>query len=465
MESFDLIIIGGGSAGFSAAARASELGVKTAVINDGLLGGTCVNVGCVPIKHLLEVSNAYYYPQRTPFKGFRVTGSDFNFKAAMRDKDEIVESMRRDNYINVIRDMPDVTLFKGRARFTSTNRVEINGQILEAPKFVITTGSRSHALPLPGVDKVSYLTNIEALSLKSQPRSLVVVGGGPLGLEFAQLFFHFGTEVTLLEKEEQILPLEEPEVSEELRKNLSEEGIRIHTGVDIIGLREEDNLKVVDAKIKGSSQSFRAEQLLMATGVVANTENIGLESAGVETERGSIKVNQEMRTTASHVWAAGDVVGGLCFEPVAAKEGYIAVSNAIENSGKTIDYGSVPHTTFTNPQAASVGWTEEAFTEKFKICACRVVLMSYVPKAKAIKDTRGLIKMVINPQTLKIVGVHIVSPLAGDLIHEGTLAVKFGLTIDEIIDTVHVFPTLSESIKLAAQAFRRDVTKMSCCVE
>lgn len=176
-------------------------------------------------------------------------------------------------------------------------------------------------------------------------------------------------------------------------------------------------------------------------------------------------VDERLRTTALYIWAAGDVIGPPHLETVAAKEGHIAAENALMGAGKTIDYSVIPHAVFTSPQVASVGLTEEQFANRHKVCACRVVKMEHVPKAKAIKDTRGLIKIVIDPRTSRIVGVHIVAPLAAEMIHEAVLAVKYKLTIDELIDTVHVFPTLSEGIKLAAQSFKRDITKMSCCVE
>ena len=468
MNEFDLIIVGGGAAAFAAATKASELGTKVVIINSGLpIGGTCVNVGCVPSKVLLEIGSEYYYPKHPRFRAVKNGHSaSFNFKDAIAEKDEMVNALRQSNYIRVAEGLTGLTVIEGRARFVSPQQVEVNGQTLEADKFIIATGSRPRILPFKGIDKVRYLTNREVLSLSRLPESMIVIGAGPLGLEFAQIYARFGTEVTVLEKERQILPLAEREVADELQRCLEAEGIQIHTGVDIEELREKKELKVVEAKVGSDSQTFRAEELLIATGVAPNTEDMGLELAGVKVVRdGFVQVNGELQTSVPHIWAAGDVVGKPFLETVAAKEGYIAVSNALEGTNKTIDYDSVPKAVFTDPQVASVGITEKEEMRRLNTCACRTLEIAQVPKAQAIKETRGLVKMVVHPQSGVIMGVHMVAPMAADLIHEATLAVKFKLTIDDIIDTVHVFPTMSEAIKRVAQSFKRDITKMSCCVE
>ena len=468
MDRFDLIIIGGGAAAFAAATKASELGTKVVIINSGLpIGGTCVNVGCVPSKVLLEIGSEYYYPKHPRFRAVKNGHSmSFSFKDAIEEKDEMVNALRKSNYIQVAEGLAGLTVIEGRARFISTNQVEVNGQTLEADKFIIATGSRPRILPFRGIDKVRYLTNREVLSLSRLPESMIIIGAGPLGLEFAQMYARFGTKVTVLERERQILPRSEPEIADELQRCLEEEGIEINTGVNVEMLREEGSQRVVEAKIGSESITFKAEELLLATGVAPNSDNMGLETAGVEAgSRGFINVNEELRTSASHIWAAGDVVGKTFLETVAAKEGSIAASNALEGTKKTIDYDSVPKAVFTDPQVASVGLTEEEFIRRYNVCRCRTLDIAQVPKAMVIKETRGLVKMVVHPETQVITGVHMVAPMAAELIHEATLAVKFKLTIDDIVDTVHVFPTMSEAIKRVAQSFKRDITKMSCCVE
>jgi mercuric reductase len=472
---YDIIIIGGGAAAFAAATKASDLGVKAVIINSGLpLGGTCVNVGCVPSKILLEIGSEIYNSQHPRFEAVKNGHSTtFNFEAAIREKDEIIGALRESNYRRVAKEL-GIPVIEGRARFISPKQVEVKGQTFEAEQFIIATGSRARILPFKGVDKVHYITNREALSLSQLPKSMIIVGAGPLGLEFAQMYSRFGTKVTMLEKEKQIMPLAETEIADELQRCLETEGIEIHTGVDVEELHEEGNLKVVEAKMGTLQTTVKGEELLLATGVTPNTEELSLDKAGVETERGGfIRVSEEMRTSTPGIWAAGDVagktvsnvMGKMFLETVAAKEGFIAASNALEGTKKTIDYYSVRRAVFTDPQMASVGLTEEGYMQRYNACLCRTIEIAQVPKAMAIKETRGKVKMAIDPKTETVVGVHMVAPMAADLIHEAALAVKFKLTIDDIVDTVHVFPTMSEAIKRVAQSFKRDISTMSCCVE
>ncbi|MDR7435250.1 MAG: mercury(II) reductase [Armatimonadota bacterium] len=469
MKRYDLVIIGGGAAAFAAATKASELSATTVMVNAGLpVGGTCVNVGCIPTKHLLTVGEEYYYPRFPRFKALKGRNHvPLDFKEAIAEKDELVAALRREHYLDVLESLRGVHYIEGRATFRGPHEVEVNGDVIYGEKMIVATGSSTRRLPIPGLNQVDWLDNRSALALQELPKSLVVIGGGPLGLEFAQMFHHFGTEVTVVEVMDQILPRHEPEVAEELQRCLEEEGITIFTGATVEKTSQEpDGTKVLEVRLERGHRTLRATHLLLAAGVSPNTQGLGLEDVGVElTSGGFVKVTDWLQTTVPHIYAAGDVVGRMQLETVAAKEGNLAAENALTGSQKSINYDHVPQAVFTNPQVARVGLTEEEMMHRLGTCSCRTVRISQVPKAKAIKETRGLIKMVAHPQTGQVLGVHIVAPMAADLIHEATLAVKFGLTIDDIIDTVHVFPTLSEGIKLAAQAFRRDITKMSCCVE
>ncbi len=466
MSGYDFVIVGGGAAAFAAATKASELGVRTVMINDGLpIGGTCVNVGCMPSKHLLAVSDEVFYPQRPLFEALGHHKPAFDFKAAIEEKSRLIGALRDTNYHQVLGSFKGVDYIEGRARFRSASEIQVNGDVLAARTVLIATGSRPAVPPLPGLDGVRYLTNREALELEELPGSLIVIGAGPIGLELGQMFLHFGTRVTLLEKIPQILPRIEPEIADELQRALEGEGMEIECACEITRVWQEGERRFVEADVMGERRVFEADQLLVATGVVPNVDDIGLEAAGVARDaRGFIRVNQYMQTSVPGIYAAGDVVGGMFLETVAAKEGMMATANAFEGAARTIDYDTIPAAVFTNPQVATVGLTEEEEVRRFQACACRTVGVARLPKAQAIKETRGLIKMVIHPETSRVVGVHIVAPHAADLIHEAVLAVKFGLTIDDIIDTVHVFPTLSEGIKLAAQAFTRDISVMACCI-
>ncbi len=467
---YDFVIIGGGAAGFSAAIKASELGVKTVIINDGLpIGGTCINIGCVPSKILIEMGNRYYYsknPGYDSLEGKCSCTAPVNFKEAVKEKNKIIETLREKNYVQVLRNLKNVTYVKGRAKFISPREVTVNGKIIRGKKFLIATGSRPRIIPFKGIDKVPVLTNREALTLDYLPEKLIVIGAGPIGLELAQMFHHFGSQVTILEKASQILPRMEPEIAFELHRYLAEEGITIHVNVDITELDKINDKKIVRFQQGGKNMAVEGTDVLIAVGVTPNTDNIDLENAGVTVDQqGFVITDQEMRTTAPHIWAAGDVAGKSFLETTAAKEGYIAASNALENAKKSLDYDSVPQAVFTMPQVAAVGLTEKEFKQRFKGCRCRTIYLNQVPKALATKDTRGLVKMIVHPDTDVILGVHIMASNASELIHEATLAVKFKLTIDDLIDTVHVFPTISEGIKRVAQSFRRDLSVMSCCVE
>lgn len=465
VKELDLVILGAGSAGFAAAIKASELGKKFAIIENGTIGGTCVNVGCVPSKHLLYVGDFYYYSKNHSFRGIMVPSTSVNFSEIIRQKDDVVLALRKSKYIDVLESLPSATFIRGKGVFISKSEVKVDNEVLKAEKFVIATGSSPFIVPIKGIDKIDYLTSVEVLNLNHVPGSMIVIGGRALALEFAQMYAHFGTKVTILQRSLYILPEDEPEVSEELARCLGKEDIQIYTGVQIDEVNERGRIKTVSCRINGLERVFEAEQILMATGRKPNTEDLGLEKAGVETKNGFVQINEYLQTTNLNVYAAGDCASSIMLETLAAKMGNVAVRNAFENANLRTNQKEIPSVVFTNPQVAKVGYTEEEYSAKTHACACRTVPMSFVPKAQVINDTRGVIKMVIDPKTLKIVGVHIVSPMTAEMIHEATLAIKFGLTIDDIIDTVHVFPIMSEAIKLAAQSFRKDISKLSCCVE
>ena len=469
MDRQALVIVGGGAAAFAAGTKASDLGRTAVMVNTGLpIGGTCVNVGCMPTKNLLTVGDELYYGQHPRFRALQNGHKpDFDFAAAIAEKDEVVASARQGNYINVVDSMEHVTYMEGRARFISTDEVVVNDdRVIRGGKFIIAVGASTRPLPVKGIDAVGWHSNRSIMDLDEAPESLLIIGAGPEGLEFAQMFAHFGTEVTVVvARGHTILRREEPEVVEEILRCLKEEGIRFVTDVTIDQVEDRNGIKVVTVVSDGRAEELTAQELLLATGIRANTADLGLAEAGVRMdERGFIEVDEHYQTDNENMYAAGDCIGRMPLETVAAKEGAMATENALSGSQLSINYDHVPHAVFTNPQVASVGLTEEEEMRRFNACACRTIYMDSVPKADATKETRGVFKMAIHPSNSKILGVHIVSPHAADLIHEATLAVKFGLTVDDIIDTVHVFPTLSEGIKRVAQAFTRDINTMACCV-
>jgi len=467
MKRYDLVIVGGGAAGFAAATKANDLGARTLIVNSGLpIGGTCVNVGCIPSKLLLEMAYDFSYCKNARFESINHNQDVWiEFKRVIAEKDGIINKLRNKNYIDVLDSFRSIDFIDGKAYLRSSHEIEVSGEVYWGNKFIIATGSSPRVLPFRGIERIKYLTNREAISLEQLPKSIIVVGGGPLGLEFAQMFAMFGSQVYVIEKESRIIPLEEPEISFSLQKALENWGIKFYTGADIEHVLEDENLKFVKFRLGDKEMTLQGEEILLAAGVLPNTSGIGLENASVDLNgRGFVKVDDTLRTTAENIWAAGDCVGRMPLETVAAKEGNVAATNALEGKGLTINYDSIPHAVFTFPQIASVGTTEESMMRKLNVCACRVIPFSAVPKALATKRDDGLIKMVVDPHDGSVAGVHIISHDAAEIIHEAVLAVKFKLKIWDIIDTVHVFPTFAEAIKIAALAFTRDVSVMSCCI-
>ncbi len=463
---YDLIILGGGAAAFSAAIRAYRNQAKALMIDGGTIGGTCVNVGCVPSKRLLAVGDQFFRVANRPLKGLAVEdGWSADFPTIVQEKDRIVATLRKGKYEDVLASLEGVEYVRGMASFVSPHEVKVGNDRYEGTKFLIATGSSPTVPSIPGLQDVGYLTSVEALSLTERPDSMIVLGARALGLEFSQMYQNLGTQVTVLQRSSRILPEEEPEVSEYLRRYLQEDGVAIHTGVEVLSAEKEKGQKIVRARVDRRVRAFEAGALLLATGRTPKTEALNLATAGVEVKHDKgVKVDPEMRSTAPHIFAAGDVVGKPMLETTAAREGYIAAENALANRGLKMDYRAVPHAVFTNPAVASVGPTDAQANAAGRVrCACNTVLLEQVPKPVIVDDARGLVKIVAEAESHRILGVHILASLAPDMIHEGVLAVKHGLTLEDIIETVHVFPTHSEAIKLAALSFFEDVDKLTCC--
>lgn len=467
MDEYDLIIIGGGAGAFAAAIKANELKAKTLMVNHGLpLGGTCVNVGCVPSKNLLKAGEVLYYSQHHNFGGIKLRAEEFDFGRTIQEELDLVAAMRKEKYENVLKNLENVTFEDARVKFVSPNKIEANGKTYQAKKFIIATGSTANVPPIEGIREAGYLTHIDALANKIQPKSLIIIGAGPLGLEFAQMFHHFGTKVTVLQKGDTILSRVEPEIVSALEKYLTEEGIDIYKEADTLSVHKEDNEKVVKAKIKGVEKEFRAEEIILAAGKTANTKDLNLQATGVEVdERQTVKVNEFQKTSQDHIFAVGDMTNQkLRLETTAGKEGTLAAKNALTGSQDGINYWQVPYAVFTYPAVAGIGMTDAEVIESGGRCTCGTVDFSKVPKAGAIKDPRGVIKMVINNENRKILGIHIVAPEAADIINQGIYILKGEMTVNDVIDSLPVFPTLSESIKIAALSLTIDINKLSCCV-
>jgi mercuric reductase len=469
MDKFDYAIIGQGSAAFAAAIKANELGIRSIMIgrnetNNAILGGTCINVGCVPSKRLITVAKFIHELNEKKFNGVKYEVGKIKYNEIVEETKEVVKNLRKQKYEDVLKGLENIEYVNEFGSFAGRegNLIKVNAGSTQvyAKKVLIATGARASIPHIEGIEKISYLTNEEALFLDKLPESMIVIGGRALGLEFAQLFARLGTKITLLQRSNTIIPEHEPEIASLLQRYLKDEGIDIRTGEEPIAVSEYKGKKRIDTKAGGH---FEADELLFATGRKPNIEKLNLDLLRIRLEKGFIYTDSTMATSSKNVYAAGDVTGEPMLEALAAKEGTVATLNALSGKKLSINKNEIPSAIFTDPEVASVGLTDAEAHGKGLRCACNVLPLSLVPKAHIISNTKGAVKIVIDYNTHKILGMHIIAPNAADLIHEGTLAVKFGLTIDDIIDTVHVFPTLSESIRLAAQSFYTDVSKMSCC--
>ena len=465
---YDLIIIGGGAGAFAAANTANKLKKKTLLINYKKilpLGGTCVNVGCVPSKIMLYQGEEYYNAIRSKFRAIKLQGKS-DFIEALKETHEMVKKFRSKNYEKVIEKQEYVDFKEGLASFVDSHTIKVGNEKFKGEYFLIATGASTFVPPIKGIDKIDFITNVNIFNLKKKPKSVIIIGGGPLGMEFSQIFHHFGVKVTVLQRSERVIPKFDSMLGEELQKHLGDEGITIYTKVDSKEVKKTKNGIELTVEIDGKRKLLTAEKLMLATGLQANTKLLETEKSGVNLdEKGFVKVNEFMQTSQKHIYVAGDVTGLMPLETTAAKQGNFAVFNMFENANKKINYNEVPHAVFTSPEVAAVGITEEEFMRKYNVCLCRTLTLDHVEKVAAIKDTRGLIRMVLDPKTKVVIGVHIIGPMATDIITTATYAIRNKMTIYDIRDTVHVFPTLSEMIKKVAQSFDQNLDEMACCVE
>jgi mercuric reductase len=466
MRKYDLVIIGGGAGAFAAAIRADELGIKAVMINDGLpLGGTCVNVGCAPSKTLLHAAERISQASQHKVPSIDLSTEKADFATAVTAELALVERLRKDKYEQVLRGLSNVTTIEGFAHFTSDKTIEVGTQTIEADKFIIATGSKAAAPSIEGIQNVGYLTHIEALKLKELPGALVVIGAGPVGLELGQIFSRFGSKVTILQRSNSIMPRVETELTDRLEQALTDEGISIVKGVRVLKASLNEGKKVITYSDKTGEHTLVVDEILLAVGKTPNTAALGLSEIGVEVnDKQAVVTSKTLQTSQPHIYAVGDVTNlPLRLETTAGKEGTIAVDNAFQNTGKSIDYKTVPWAVFTDPAIASVGYTEEEQMAELGACACRTVTFDMVSKALIAGRTEGVIRMAIHPETRVVMGVHILAPDAADLIAQAMIHIHNKNTTDDIIDTLPVFPTMSEAIKIAALSFTKDVTKMSCC--
>jgi len=460
---YDLAVIGAGSAGFSAAITAAEEGAQVTLIGHGTIGGTCVNVGCVPSKALIRAAEAVHHANTASrFAGISAASEVNDWNALRAQKDELVSSLRQAKYIDLLPAYNGVAYLEGKARL-GNGGVLVDGKHIDAGKVIIATGSHEFVPAIPGIQDVPFLTSTSAFEMENLPASIIVIGGGYIGCELAQMFARVGVEVTIVFRR-RLLPEGEPEISEALAGYFEEEGITVRRIGGYDGIRASDRGVALSVTIDGSPQTLEAQRVLLSAGRKANTDELGLEEAGVALlPNGGIKVDDRMRTTKAGIYAAGDVTGRDQFVYMAAYGAKIAATNALNGDGRSYDNSAMPAVVFTDPQVASVGLTEAAAMAQGIDAKISVLSLDNVPRALAARDTRGLIKLVADSATDKLIGAHILAPEGADSIQTAALAIKHGMTYGDLGQMIFPYLTTVEGLKLAAQTFDMDVSKLSCC--
>ncbi len=460
---YDLIVVGAGSAGFSAAITAAEQGAQVALIGHGTIGGTCVNVGCVPSKALIRAAEAVRHANvATRFAGIVAEARVADWGAQVAQKDALVAGLRQAKYADLLPSYNSIAYHEGRARLVDGG-VEAGGKRFAADRIIIATGTRPALPAIPGITDISILDSTTALELTALPRSMIVLGGGYIGAELAQTFARVGVEVTLVYRS-RLLPEAEPEIGAALAGYLVDEGIKVVGGLTYESIRQTEDGVALTVVRDGHPETLAAERVLVATGRTPNTESLGLEQAGIaRTPVGAIVVDDRMRTSKVGVYAAGDVTGKDQFVYMAAYGAKLAAKNALNGDSLRYDNAAMPAVVFTDPQVGSVGLTEAQARAVGHNVRTSVLSLDNVPRALAARDTRGLIKLVADGDTRKLLGAHILAPEGADSIQTAAMAIRCGLTIDDLTEVIFPYLTTVEGLKLAAQTFDRDVKMLSCC--
>ncbi|MEJ8554033.1 dihydrolipoyl dehydrogenase [Tepidibacter sp. Z1-5] len=440
-----IAVIGGGPGGYVAAIKASMMGADVTLIEKRSVGGTCLNVGCIPTKALLACSEMLMNVRESKSYGINIDGTiDADFESMMDRKDKIVDQLVKG--IEFLFDKKGVKLVNGFGKLISKNEIEVSKadgskEVIEADKIILATGSVPIVPPMFPYDGEKVITSDEALNLKELPKSMLIVGGGVIGCEFGQFFRTLGTEVSIVEMNDQVLPFEDKDVAKQLQRSFKKDKIKLLTGKKI------QNCNVKDEKVVANldnGKSVEADIMLVSVGRKPYLENLGIEDLGIEVERGRIVVDEKMQTNVDGIYAIGDIVNSPFLAHVASKEGMIAVENAL-GKDKKINYTAIPRCVYTEPEVAGVGLTEKQLEQQGINYKIGKFEFRGLGKAQAIGKFQGFIKILADSED-KIVGASIVGPHATDLLTELTLAVNLGLTVEQVGDVIHPHPTLSEGL-------------------
>ncbi len=457
-------IIGSGSAAFACALRAANEAAQVTLIEQGTLGGTCVNIGCVPSKILIRAAHVTHQMEHHPFDGIGKAAPVLERRRLVAQQQARVDELRQAKYQHNLDDNPNINLLQGAARFTAPTTLAVkrpdgSETRVQADRVLIATGASPAIPPIPGLTDTPYWTSTEALVAEDIPKHLIVLGGSVVGLELAQAFLRLGSKVTVIELLPRLLPREDEAIGAELAAFLEWEGLRILTGITTQSVHHSGSEFGVDI----GTELITGDRLLVATGRRPNTAGLGLEAVGVKTERnGAIIVDDHLRTSVEHVYAAGDCARHPQFVYVAAAGGTRAAINMLGGDA-ALDLSAMPSVVFTDPQVATVGLTEAAAREQGFAVDSRTLTLDNVPRALANFETQGFIKLVAETPAGRLLGAQILAPEAGEIIEIAALAIRQRLTVQQLADTLFPYLVMAEGLKLCAQTFSMDVTKLSCC--
>jgi len=455
-KQYEIAVLGGGPGGYVAAIRAAQLGFKTVVIDKNNLGGICLNWGCIPTKSLLKNAEIYdLMKNHSEDFGISVEGLKFDFTKIIKRSRDISDKITKN--VEMLVKKNKIDRIRGFGKIVTQNQIDIfddsGKQIdtIKSERIIIATGARPKSVPTIPIDHKNVITSTEAMILEKQPKDLIVIGAGAIGVEFAYFYSVLGTKVTIIEMMENILPVEDKEVSQSLEKSFKKRGIEIYTSAKVEKVENTKDGALVIVELNGKKIELIAEKVLSAIGVTGNVENFGLEELGVEVEKGHIKVDKKTyQTNITNIYAIGDVIGAPWLAHVASAEGIACVENIKGLHTTPIDYTSIPGCTYCQPQVASVGITEQKAKEDgYKIKIGKFPFMAS-GKAFASGDRDGFVKLIFDEKYGELLGAHIIGPEATELIAELTLAKSMEATYETIVKTVHAHPTLSESIMEAA---------------
>lgn len=451
-DEYDLIVIGAGGAGSTAAGNAAEMGKHVALIERDKLGGTCLNYGCDPTKTLLHTASVFYHASHASGLGLRISQAKVDWEAVQAHVRQVQETIRGGTLEQASAGIAaqGIDLFMGEAMFTSPHEIRVNGVTLRSKRFVIATGTIAMIPEIDGLSKAGYITNVEAVSLPELPKRLVVIGGGPIGLEFAQMFSRLGAQVTVLERGERPLPREDPELAMLLCSQLTAEGIRLEFGAEMRCGDIDEHGKHIHLHGKdGKKEDLTADQLLIAVGRKPALDKLNLEAAGVQYTEDGVTTDATLRTNVPHIWAAGDITSKYQFTHVASDQGKLVAHNVFARKPKEFDDRVIPWVTFTDPELARVGMLEAELKEAKIEYRVGRAYFNKLDRAIANNQTFGSVKLLADMDG-NILGGHILSANAGELIAPIIYAMRFGLTAKKMAGAMLPYPTMAEAVRWAA---------------